>query len=407
MSYKLLRIVSYDNYKKVATEYKKRITSPSTIVTDLEIYPYSTMKEHRVTEKKYPLFCVLLPEIYKNSEKIFKNSIQIKERLSKLPPIALEQMVLSQIIEEIKSTNDIEGVKSTRKEINDAIKSEKSKIRFSGIVNMYSDVYQKKIVKIKELSDYRKIYNQLVLEEIKEKDLPDGKLFRKEPVYITEGRNHIHQGNPNEETIEEDLKKLIEFMNSDSYTIIIKSIITHYFFEYVHPYYDGNGRVGRYLLSSYLGVKLDVLTGISISQSIHNNKKKYEDAFLEVSHPKNYGEVTTFVSDLIDLIIEGQINMIEKLETSLKKISHATKYLKTLDVTEEEFQILFIMIQNILFDTNDQPLKNTQLDEIVSDLSRYKIDNITKKLSNKGYIIKTKDNPIVYELSGKIIDIIE
>lgn len=407
MSYKLLRIVGYNDYKKVEKEYNKRITSPSTIKTDLEIYSYSVMKQKRELNRKHPLYFVLLPEILNKIDDIYRNSNIIKQKMSELPKAAPDQLVRSQIIEEIQSTNDIEGVKSTRKEISEAIDTKDKIIRFSGIVNMYFDVYRKKIIKIHELEDFKKIYDQLVLDEINEKDLPDGKLFRKDVVYVTGDGKRVHQGNPTETSIESDLLKLIDFMNNDSYSTIIKAVITHYFFEYIHPYYDGNGRMGRYLLSSYVGAKLDVLTGISISQSIHNNKKKYEDAFLEVSHPKNYGEITTFIIDMLELIVIGQSNVIEKLETSLKKIESAEKYIETLGLTKSESTVLFIMIQSQLFNPVGIMLSNKDLVNASDRLSRYKINQITDSLSEQGFAERVKHNPVVYGLTEKVINVIE
>src|SRR5699024_9428955 len=130
-------------------------------------------------------------------------------------------------------------------------------------------------IEITRLADLRNIYDELVLDEISEEDRPDGELFRKEAVYIKTADKTFHSGNPNEESINNDLLDLINFMNNSNISYIFKAIITHYFFEYIHPFYDGNGRVGRFLISMYLGRKLDIFTGLSVSQGVFNNKKRY------------------------------------------------------------------------------------------------------------------------------------
>lgn len=127
-------------------------------------------------------------------------------------------------------------------------------------------------------------------EEVAEDDQPDGLLFRASSDKIFDQRSNkvVHRGVPKEAAIQEDLLKLISFMNESSHVYLIKAIVTHYFFEYVHPFYDGNGRMGRFILTSYLMNKLDVFSALSVSEAIFNQRKKYEDAFIGVSSPRNY-----------------------------------------------------------------------------------------------------------------------
>ena len=55
-----------------------------------------------------------------------------------------------------------------------------------------------------------------------------------------------------QELAKKNIEDLIQFMNIKDIPFLVKASIVHFFFEYIHPFYDGNGRFGRYLLSLYL-----------------------------------------------------------------------------------------------------------------------------------------------------------
>ncbi|MBF0844698.1 Fic family protein, partial [Streptococcus danieliae] len=198
--------------------------------------------------------------------------------------------------------------------------------------------------------------------DIEDKDKPDGEIFRKDIIYVAGGGKRVHQGNPNEPAIREDLEKLLIFMNSDI-PILIKALITHYFFEYVHPFYDGNGRTGRFLLSSYLARKLDLFTGLSVSEAVLQNKKKYEDSFSNTSHPKNRGEITSFVGDMLEIILKGQERMLAKVNKLKNQIEQLSNLINLLEVSEVEAEILYILGQDQLFEIVDEGVSNIKLSE--------------------------------------------
>lgn len=50
---------------------------------------------------------------------------------------------------------------------------------------------------------------------------------------------------------------LISFIKHYEAPAIYKILASHYMFEYIHPFYDGNGRVGRYILAKLLNDNLD------------------------------------------------------------------------------------------------------------------------------------------------------
>lgn len=408
MKNKNLRIISYNNPELFDEEFNQRYNSSGTFRTGLYIVPFSTVKGERLPNEKYELFSVSRTENLILEDKILRKSAKIRELFSELPPIAQNKMLFSQMINEIQSTNDIEGVRSTRKELNEAArhKNSKSKVRFKGIVSQYLNIGESEYESIQELKDFRKIFDNLFLDDMEEDNLPDGELFRKDVVYIQDERQNVHQGSPNEKLIKDDLFNLIKFMNSNSFPFLLKAAITHYYFEYVHPFYDGNGRMGRFILSSYLSKKLDKFTGVSISNAIGSNKQKYLDAFIEVSHPRNRGEVTHFVKTLYELIIEGQDKLIEDLIEYVARFKYSVNYLDTLENLDEiEKGVIFIYMQNHIFEEYTN-IQDTDVREI-SKLSRYKLKNALDGLEVKGFVKQIKQNPSVHVLSDEFLMKIE
>lgn len=404
-THKKLKIISYDNFKEHNPTYLKRLESTSAIVTDLEIYPFSPKKQTRVFTDKYPLFVMVIPDMLPLIEEIYKNSKTLESIGMDLPGIANDRLLVDLMIDEIQSTNDIEGVKSTRSEINAAYEAKPgSDIRFGGIVHLYSSMRENEKIEINKLEDFRKIYDELVYSEIDEEDKPDGELFRTGPVYVQAGNTKFHQGDADEDTIKNNLLKLIQFMNQSDISYLFKSIITHYFFEYIHPFYDGNGRMGRFLLSRYLARKVDIYTGMSFSQGVFINKALYEKSFSEVSHPRNNGELTYFVIDMMKIIISGQEKIIKKMKLLQKQLKNAHSYIKEFGWNDQKSEILYIFFQNSFYGAFDSGITNMSLFESLKTkgFTEYSIKKVTKELHDEGYLTQIGKSPITYILNDEI-----
>ncbi|EME3492370.1 Fic family protein [Enterococcus faecium] len=410
MSYKLLRKLSYSNLDIYREEAKSRLTNPLAVKTSLKITPY--MREQKIYDKKYELFYLPTQELTKLKEMLFLNSKIIIELQESLPTIAQKKVFLDNLLEEIKSTNDIEGVHSSRREIEEAIdvvlqKSEKNK-RFVGIVNLYMKFQDSEYSEIKKCEDIRKIYDELLKDEIEPKKLPDGKLFRTDKVYVNKNGRPVHEGVGKNDNIEEDITKeieiLINFMNSHDITSIEKCLISHYYLEYIHPFYDGNGRLGRFIACSYLSRKLDYLSAISFSTSIKKKRGVYGTSFSEVSNPRNLGEITGFIIDMLNLLIEGQQNIIDELSEGKNLLSQIGEYLKTLDLAEEEQTIMFILAQDYLFSRFNR-LEDRELWQITKrKVSKRKLKIALEKLVKTGYLVQIKQKPSIHMFSKNFID---
>ena len=401
-------------YKKqnIEDEYTKRIKNPTTFITDLKINPIK--RGNKIFDKEYNLFYINLMEHTLLQEIIIKNSNQINLISNELPQIAVKNIIIKILSNELYKTNKIEGIETVKSEIHSSLKdnrkANKKVNKLDGIIKKYKDIMEKNFKDtqhIDSLSSFRKTYDEMFEDFEKSGNYKlDGKYFRKDTVKIINGLgNIIHIGVNGEEAIEKNIESLIEFMNRKDITFLLKASIVHFFFEYIHPFYDGNGRFGRYLLSLYLARKLDNLTAFSVSYSISRNLDDYYKSFVEVEDVNNYGEITFFVENILKTIKNGQEMIIELLNDSVMRFKHSIEILDELtkELSEKENIILRIYLQNYLFNDFEE-LTNVELTSIIGDLTQQTINKYTQELEKKGYLVKIKQRPLTYSLSEKITE---
>ena len=403
-------------YKKqnIEEEYIKRIENPSTFITDLKINPIK--RGNKIFEKEYNLFYVNLLEHTLLQEKIMENSEKIisLSNPNKFSQIAIKEIINKILSNELDKTNKIEGIETIKSEIYSSLKddrtSNKKSNKLDGIIKKYKDIMENNFEDtehIDSLSSFRKIYDEMFEDFEKNGNYKlDGKYFRKDTVKVINGLgNTIHIGINGEEAIEKNMENLIQFMNRKDIPFLVKVSITHFFFEYIHPFYDGNGRFGRYLLSLYLARKLDILTAFSLSYSISKNLDDYYKSFVEVEDVNNYGEITFFVENILKTIKSGQEMIIELLNDSVMKFKHSMEILNELtkDLSEKENIMLQIYLQNYLFNDFEE-ITNVELSYIIGDLTQQTINKYTQELEKKGYLLKIKQRPLTYTLADKITD---
>ena len=399
-------------YKKqnIEDEYIKRIENPATFITDLKINPIK--RGNKIFDKEYNLFYVNLLEHTLLQEIIIKNSNQINLISNELPQIAITEIINKILSNELYKTNKIEGIESSKSQIYSSLKengkSNKKENKLDGIIKKYQDIMKNNFEDtqhIDNLSIFRKIYDEMFEDFEKSGNYKlDGKYFRKDTVKVINGLGKtIHIGINGEEAIEKNMENLIKFMNREDIPFLVKASISHFFFEYIHPFYDGNGRFGRYLLSLYLARKLDILTAFSLSYSISKNLDNYYKSFVEVEDVNNYGEITFFVENILKTIKSGQEEIINLLNDSIMKLDHSTEIFEeiTKDLSEKEKVILFVYLQNYLFNDFEE-ITNAELSYIIGDLTQQTINKYTQELEKKGYLVKIKQRPLTYTLSEKI-----
>ena len=126
---------------------------------------------------------------------------------------------------------------------------------------------------------------------------------------------------PNVDDMKECMSDLEWYINEDEGTDeLIKIALIHYQFETIHPFLDGNGRVGRLLIILYLMEKgLLTLPALYISYYLKANRTEYYDRMSEVRRSGNYEQWVKFFLQAIIVSSENAIETIRALLTLKEK----------------------------------------------------------------------------------------
>ena len=122
---------------------------------------------------------------------------------------------------------------------------------------------------------------------------------------------------PSPEDMIDAMSDLEKYMNeSDGLDVLIRAALIHYQFETIHPFLDGNGRVGRLLITLFLMEKKFLTTpALYISYFLKKNRVEYYDRMTEVRTKGNYEQWIKFFLQALLESAEDAITAIDELAT--------------------------------------------------------------------------------------------
>lgn len=302
------------------TEYIRRLEAPFTVHFNIPIHQYNR-------KNAYPAFLCYTGEILRLVEKFYKTYEQFLYTVNTVPPVVLYQFTRLSIVEEVKSTNDIEGVRSTKKEIREIIEKKGTHYhRLQSVVHQYLELLGEEEIKFDTCQDIRSFYDDFTHQEITRENPQnrlDGSLFRKEPVQIEAATGKtIHKGLYPESRIIEALDQALRILHSEEYPLLIRLALFHYFFVYIHPFYDGNGRTDRFITSYFLSRQFHRLLAVRLSIYIKRNQSRYYHMLEEADSERNRGDMTPFVMGFLEILIgstEDTIGVLSRKNEQMRK----------------------------------------------------------------------------------------
>lgn len=150
--------------------------------------------------------------------------------------------------------------------------------------------------KYDEINDLLRAHN-LLMGEI----LTTAGNFRRVNVGVgsEEGVSHVA---PPYERVPELMEELFEWLKKSDEHPLIKSCVFHYEFEFIHPFSDGNGRIGRLWQSVILMHYNNLFGSLPTESIVRDHQEQYYEA---LEHAGERGESTPFVEFMLEMILEA------------------------------------------------------------------------------------------------------
>jgi len=148
---------------------------------------------------------------------------------------------------------------------------------------------------------------RVMVDKVCENEDVRGEKYRGGTVVIADGMGNVIYTPPDYKRVREYMDRLFAFIAADNYEPLIKAILIHYYFAYVHPFCDGNGRMARFISQQWLiqNERTQAFQYISLSVAVNDNRSAYYRALQNSENELN--DVTYFVLFYLD-VMKLQLN---------------------------------------------------------------------------------------------------
>ncbi len=123
--------------------------------------------------------------------------------------------------------------------------------------------------------------------------------FRSRPVGVVDGSGNVLHFGTLPQYVPELVHELLEWTEISDIHILIKSCVFHYEFELIHPFADGNGRIGRLWHTLLLSKWNTMFAWLPIESIIYDNQAEYYNA---INISNSNGNSTTFIEFMLSVI---------------------------------------------------------------------------------------------------------
>jgi len=241
--------------------------------------------------------------------------------------------------------------------------------------------------------------HEILLQGVRSENKDRGN-FRRQQVFIGKLGANIEQATyvpPSAEKVADLMSDLEKYIHAEEKDLLVQLAIVHAQFEMIHPFMDGNGRVGRMIMPLFLYFKKAIFyPSFYLSEYLESHRDEYYASLLDISRNNNWdGWITFFLQAVIE---QSKENI-----TKAKKITalYEQKKQRITELTKSQFSIkildaLFIM-----------PIFQSQDFIRISQIPRDSAFKLLRKLEENQVIVSDKKKKNKLYFFGKLLDIVK
>lgn len=206
--------------------------------------------------------------------------------------------------------------------------------------------------------------------------------FKKEQNYIADTLSRKILFVPiSPEKLESGLDRLFDYIHQNTDPVLLKTAVTHLEFEALHPFQDGNGRIGRMLITLMLW-NAHTLSAphFYISGYLEENKNRYIDLMRNVSQTGDWNEWAVFFLNAIAHQSERNLNIAENIRALYEEMK--TEFSEILS-SKHSLAVLDFVFTYPVF-------RNSTLSK-ETGISTATANRFTKALQEKGILTLTEE----------------
>lgn len=161
-------------------------------------------------------------------------------------------------------------------------------------------------------------------------------MFRTRPVGVVDSEGHVLHFGTLPQYVPDLVMELLDWVKTSEVHMLIRSCVFHYELELIHPFADGNGRVGRLWHTLLLSKWNPAFAWLPVESIIHDRQQEYYEA---INASNDAGESTVFIEFMLSAINASLIDVINtsddmsdgKMDKATLRWNKILKHLKTHD----------------------------------------------------------------------------